>query len=206
MKNNSYPAESLPHKAKWIQTELKTHEAWGRLTIKNGSAAAVMHTLCAMVGEKNAVVVSQAVIAKALGITDRTVRSAIKALEDGQWIQVVRIGKGRECAYVLNDRVAWSDKRSNLHLSLFSATVVADAEDQEPQSIEGPPLHRIPTMQAGEKQLPTGEGEDPPSQPSLTGFEHDLPAKRAAKKELASRARLAGWADKRHLPKAPKKS
>lgn len=190
MKNPSAPPENLPTKDRWVQTELKMHEAWGRLTVKNGSAAAVMHALCAMVGEKNAVVVSQTVIAKALGITDRTVRTALKTLEDGHWIQVVRIGKGRECAYVLNDRVAWSDKRSNLYLSLFSATVVADAEDQESHTLEGPPLHKIPTLQAGEKQLPSGPGEEPPSQPSLVGFEPDLPAKRTAQKELASRARI----------------
>lgn len=185
MKNISAGLE----KDRWVQTELRMHEAWGRLAVKNGSAAAVMHALCALVGERNAVVVSQAVIAKALGITDRTVRTALKTLEDGLWIQVVRIGKGRECAYVINDRVAWSDRRSNLHLSLFSATVVADAEDQEAHTLSGPDLNKIPTLEVGEKQLPTGAGEEPPAQPALVGFEHDLPAKRAAKKELASKAR-----------------
>nr|AGL76965.1 putative replication protein [Paracoccus marcusii] len=50
-------------------------------------------------------------------------------------VQVVRIGTGRECAYVLNDRVAWADKRDNLRLSRFSAEIVADAEDQSEHTL-----------------------------------------------------------------------
>ena len=37
-------------------------------------------------------------------------------------------------------------------------------------------LRRIPTLYPGEQQLPTGPGEEPPSQPSIPGLEPDLPA------------------------------
>lgn len=163
-------------KQQWLQTDRKTHEAWGRFTISKPAASAVMHTLCAMVGEGNAVVVSQAILAKALGITDRTVRTAIKALEEGNWLQVVKIGKGKESVYVINDRVVWGEKRSNLRLSRFSATVIADYDDQDNFVLADTPLHQIPALFANEKQLPIGPGEDPPSQPSLEGLEPDLPS------------------------------
>ncbi len=45
--------------------------------------------------------------------------------------------------------------------SLFSVSVVADAEDQD--ELEGPPLKRIPVLFPGEQQLPTGPGKDPAS-------------------------------------------
>ena len=132
-----------------------------------------MHYMCAYMGDQNALVISQAVLAKRLGVSTRTVATAISDLAASQWIQVVRLGKGKECAYVVNDRVAWDKPRGKLNLSLFSAQVVADADDQD--ELEGPDLKRIPVLFPGERQLPTGPGEDPPSQPALEGMETDLP-------------------------------
>ena len=114
----------------FVQTDRASHEAWARLSVQRPAASAVLHLLAASVGNGNAVVVSQKTIAKIIGVTDRTVRSAIADLEAGKWLQVVKIGAGRESAYILNDRVVWADKRDNLRMSRFSAEVIADAEDQ----------------------------------------------------------------------------
>ena len=57
---------------------------------------------------------------------------------------------------------------------IFSARL-ADPDDQDQVTLEGPTLQRVPILRAGEMQLPTGEGEDPPSQPSIDGLEPDLP-------------------------------
>jgi hypothetical protein len=161
-------------KAGWVQTDKKAHEAWARFTLQKPTASALLHYMCAFMVDQNALVVSQSVLAKRLGVSTRTITTAISDLAGSQWIQVVRIGKGKECAYVVNDRVAWDKPRDKLNLSLFSASVVADADDQA--ELEGPPLKRIPVLFPGERQLPTGPGEDPPSQPSFDGLEQDLPA------------------------------
>ena len=166
----------MKERGHWVQTERKAHEAWARFCIKKPTAAAVLHHLVAHMGHQNAVVIPQKVIAQMLGITDRTVRSAIAVLAADQWIQVVRLGRGKEAAYVVNDRVAWGQPRGELRLSAFSATVVADIEDQDDTALDAPPLRRIPTLYPGERQLPAGPGEDPPSQPALDGLEADLPA------------------------------
>ena len=92
------------------------------------------------------------------------------------WIQVVRIGKGKEVAYVVNDRVAWGQSRDQLRLSVFSAMVVADLDDQDPAVIDAANLRKIPTLYPGERQLPTGPSGDPPNQPLLEGIEPDLPS------------------------------
>ena len=160
-------------RAGWVQTERKTHEVWAKFTLQKPTASALMHYMCAYMGDQNALVISQAVLAKRLGVSTRTVATAISDLAASQWIQVVRLGKGKECAYVVNDRVAWDKPRGKLNLSLFSAQVVADADDQD--ELEGPDLKRIPVLFPGERQLPTGPGEDPPSQPALEGMETDLP-------------------------------
>jgi hypothetical protein len=111
-----------------------------------------------------------------MGVTDRTVRTAIADLVSENWVQVVRIGKGKEAAYVVNDRVAWGQSRDQLRLSTFSATVIADLDDQDSEALEHRDLRRIPTLYPGEQQLPSGTGLAPPSQPALEGLEHDLPA------------------------------
>jgi hypothetical protein len=160
----------------WVQTERKAHEAWATLIARKPRAAQLLHHLVAQMGHQNAVVVSQKVLAQLMGVTDRTVRTAIADLVSENWVQVVRIGKGKEAAYVVNDRVAWGQPRDQLRLSTFSATVIADFYDQEPETLEHRDLRRIPTLYPGEQQLPDGAGLPPPSQPSFEGLEPDLPA------------------------------
>lgn len=160
----------------WVQTERKAHEAWANLIARKPRAAMLLHHLVAQMGHQNAVVVSQKTLAKLMGIHERTVRRAVHDLAEERWIQVVRIGSGKEAAYVVNDRVAWGQSRGQLRLSVFSATVVADAEDQDSAMLEHADLRRIPTLYPGERQLPDGPGEEPPSQPHFDGMEPDLPA------------------------------
>ncbi len=168
------PAKHKP--GQWVQTERKAHEAWATLIARKPRAAQLLHHLVAQMGHQNAVVVSQKVLAQLMGVTDRTVRTAIADLVSERWVQVVRIGKGKEAAYVVNDRVAWGQSRDQLRLSTFSATVIADLSDQDHDALEHRNLRRIPTLYPGEQQLPNGVGLSPPSQPALDGMEPDLPA------------------------------
>lgn len=175
------PSETIgapaTHKAgQWVQTERKAHEEWARLIAKKPRAAELLHHLVAQMGHQNAVVIPQAVLAKLMGRSIDTVQRAVKDLVAARWISVIRLGKGKEAAYVVNDRVAWGQPRDQLCLSVFSATVVADADDQEDELLGHGELRRIPTLYPGERQLPSGAGEDPPSQPSIDGLEPDLPA------------------------------
>ena len=133
--------------------------------------------MAANIGNGNALIISQKVIAKVLGIHERTVRTAIADLEVGNWLQVVKVGAGRECAYVLNDRVAWTQHRDKLKLSRFSAEVIVDADDQVAASLAKiEPLNKLPKLFPDELRMPSGKGLPPVSQPFLTGMEPDLPA------------------------------
>jgi hypothetical protein len=131
-------------KTGWVQTDKRAHEAWARFTLHKPTASALLHYMCAYMADQNALVISQATLAKRLDVSIRTVSTAIADLAAAQWIQVVKLGKGKECAYVVNDRVAWDKPRDKLNLSLFSANVVADADDQD--ELDGPALKRIPVI------------------------------------------------------------
>lgn len=171
------PLTQDPHKT-WVQTERAAHESWAALIIDAPRAAALMHILVAHMGEQNAVVINQKTLAKIAKCSRDTVIRSLATLKQYNWIQVVKLnGPGTVSAYVVNDRIAWTQGRNSKYLSVFSAAVVADSDDQEPLDIENKTnLRRIPALFSGEMQLPTGPGNEPPAQALLGGLEPDLPA------------------------------
>ncbi len=178
------PAEA--RHATWVQTERAAHEAWAQLVRSNQRAAALLHVLVANMDHQAAVVASRATLAKLVGYSEATVKRAVADLRADRWIEVVQLGgKGGVNAYVVNSRVAWADSRDRLSTAAFTARVLATADEQE--RIDTSDLRRIPTLYPGEQQLPTGPGEDPPSQPGLPGMEPDLPALQG---DAADRAEL----------------
>lgn len=169
-------APANPKLGQWAQVDRAATEAWGQLMVKKPRAAQLLAILVARMGHQNALVASQATLAAMMGCSVDTAQRAITELRLRSWIQVVRLGKGKEAAYVVNSRVAWAQSRDQLCLSTFSATVVADAADQDDSTLLEAPLRRLPTLYPGERQLAAGPGEPPPSQPAFDGMEPDLPA------------------------------
>lgn len=170
---------SRPTSGTWVQTDRATHEEWAKLSLTSPRASALLHHLAAQVGDHNAVVISQGALAKAMGCSRRTIIRAVEDLVAGRWIQLVQIGASNTVhAYQLNDSVVWHGPRDGLRFSKFSATVIAVAAEQPPsaQLEEQPTLRRLPKLFPGERQLPSGPGQLPPSQPFLDGMEPDLPA------------------------------
>lgn len=183
----------------WVQTERAAHEAWGLLSMKSPRAAALLHQLVANMGAQNAVVASQATLAKMLRCDPRTIRRAIEDLVAENWIQCVSMGgAGTVNAYIVNDQVAWGEKRDNMpRLSLFTARVIADIDDQSESTLSRSQLRKIPVIYPNERQLPTGPGAEPPSQPTIPGMEPDLPA---LKGDAADRHELETRHGQRRLP------
>lgn len=178
--NLTHPPLTRSSRQTWVQTDRSAHEAWGRLVHTSPRAAALMHHLVAHMDQSAAVVASYATLAKICNFSVATVRRAVDDLKSRQWIQVVQIGgKGAANAFVVNSRVAWAANREMLPLAAFTARVLASPEEQDAETIDGPPLRRVPILRAGERQLPTGPGEDPPSQPAIEGMEPDLPSVQA---------------------------
>lgn len=161
----------------WVQTERKAHEAWAILIGSKPKAAQLLHLLVANMDKKGAVVASQQTLSELMGCSTPTIKRAVKALKEDNWVDVARIGseRGGVNVYLINRRVAWADKRENQRYAAFDARILLSASEQDQIALEAKgPLRQIPQM--GELQVPFGEGIEPPSQPALEGMEHDLPA------------------------------
>lgn len=169
------PPLSQSKRQTWVQTERSAHEGWAQLVRTNQRAAALLHVLVSQMDSQAAVVASRSTLAQLVGYSQATVKRAIADLKNDRWIEVIQLGgKGGVNAYVVNSRVAWADSRERLPSARFSAVVIARHDEQD--RIDSEPLRRIPTLSPGERQLPTGYGQEPPSQPSIDGLEPDLPA------------------------------
>lgn len=87
-----------------------------------------------MGSQSNALMVSQGVMAGIFGVSIRTVQRAIERLEELQYIQVIKV-QGGNC-YVINSEVAWKTGRDKKDYAIFSATVVAEWDEQRPENYE----------------------------------------------------------------------
>lgn len=170
-------APSVPRKT-WVQTEKAAHEAWANLIATAPKAAQLMHILTARVQSHNAVVISHKVLASLLKVKSlTTVKKAIAKLVSDNWIEIRQIGEsGTVNAYIINDRVVWTESRDKRRYSLFTASVIVSSEEQPDKDMLGKqePLRWLPKI--GEVQHSTGNGLPPPSQPHLPSMEPDLPA------------------------------
>lgn len=172
---------AAPPAGTWVQIDRAALERAAHLAMRHPKARALLDLIIARSGRHNALVASQSTLAALLGCSLSTAQRAIRTLRDESWIEVRQIGAtGTACAYIVNDRVSWSGPRDGIRYSLFSAAVlVTDVEQPDRDDLGAqPPLEQIPTMYPGERQLPTGNGLPPPSQPSIPGMEPDLPARR----------------------------
>jgi hypothetical protein len=133
----------------WVQTERRAHEQWAKLSVSSPRAASVLHVLVSQIGRHNALVTSQANLARAAGCSIATLKRSLALLREQSWIEIKQIGPtGTACAYVVNDRAVWTGKRDGISCSLLSAAVLL-SDDEQPDKgkldTQGP-LVRLPSM------------------------------------------------------------
>lgn len=134
------------HKGTWVQTEREAHEAWAELIAQAPRAAQLLHLLVANMDKTNALIASQATLARMSNVSVATTKRALHVLTEQAWIQTIRLGgeRGGALAYIVNSRVAWADSRENLKFARFNARVLVSSQDQE--DLGQAPLKNMPTL------------------------------------------------------------
>jgi DNA-binding Lrp family transcriptional regulator len=115
-------------------------------------------------GRNNALAVSQAIIAKKVGVTITAVNRAIKTLDKHRFIEVVKVGN--LCVYRVNSRVAWQGNRGEKY-AYFSADIIAFEGEQTGSIEDSEPLKQVPVLNDGERYLMGNEPIEPPDQQEM---------------------------------------
>lgn len=162
-------AITTPVPGTWVQTERNALKAISHLAATNPKAVSVLTAIMANMQRHNALVASYATLAKVSNCSPRTVRRAIAALKEGNWIQVRQIGEaGTVNAYIVNDRVAWTGQRDGIRYSLFSADILVTDAEQPSTLDETSPLLKLPRIM-----------KTPPQQIDMEAYINDLDKKDA---------------------------
>lgn len=159
--------DSRPATFGWLQLEKKVGQELTKLAVKHPAAMGTLMYLANNMGRNNALAVSQAVIAKKVGLSLASVSRSIKLLDSHRFIEVVKVGN--LCVYRVNTRVAWQGHRGE-RFAYFAADVIAFEKEQTGELDNTEPLKQVPVMEPGERILVGNEQIDPPDQGEL-----DLP-------------------------------
>jgi len=113
-------------------------------TFKNIKDYQLMSFFYDKMNRSNALMVSQTRLCQVLDCHRNTLREVIKRLQELRYINVVKIGVNN--CYVVNEEVAWKTGRDKKGVAIFSATVVAEWDDQlsEHFNLWTKPLQPIP--------------------------------------------------------------
>lgn len=153
----------------FVQIERSALVPWEKLIAKDAVAARLMMRLLSKMNRRNAIVVSQATMAKMLDVSLATVKRAAKVLREGNWIQQVKVGN--MSVLVISHAVAWSDARElRGRYSIFDALVIADADEQDADTLaKFGPLQRVPFVVPPEAAI-IHDDQTVEGQQTLPGF------------------------------------
>lgn len=105
------------------------------------NALPVLLILLEKMNKQNAVLISQKALSQITGKTRQTINKAIKALKEGRYIQIIKVGTAN--VYVVNASIAWTNS-NNKKYQAFSAQVVADIDEQIEEDWKNIKLKQLP--------------------------------------------------------------
>ena len=153
--------DSRPATFGWLQVDKKVGNELQKLAVKHPAAMGTLMYLITNMGRNNALAVSQAVMAKKIGVKVLAVNRAIRLLDEHRFIEIVKVGN--LCVYRVNTRVAWQGNRGE-RFAYFMADVIAFEGEQGGDSLDNlEPLKRVPVLDDGERYLVGNEPVDPRS-------------------------------------------
>lgn len=157
--------DSRPATFGWLQVDKKVGNELQKLAVKHPAAMGTLMYLITNMGRNNALAVSQAVMAKKIGVKVLAVNRAIRLLDEHRFIEIVKVGN--LCVYRVNTRVAWQGNRGE-RFAYFMADVIAFEGEQGSDSLDNlESLKQVPVLDDGERYLVGNDPVDPPDQGEL---------------------------------------
>jgi hypothetical protein len=147
----------------WVQNDKESHSHMWKLGVKHPTALAVLHFMISRLNRGAAgIVISAPAMARAMGISERTAKSATAILKDKKFVQILKSGNTN--VYIVNSRVAWQGPRGARH-AVFNAQILVDETEQlktiEELEIEASELLEVPLIELESFSVDDVLDEDP---------------------------------------------
>lgn len=113
----------------WVQTDKAAHKSMWQLGVKHPTALTVLHFMVSkMQRGTNGIVMSAQALSEQIGVSSRTVQSAIAVLRDSKFVQVLKSGNTN--VYIINSQVAWQGSRG-FRFASFNAQITLSENEQD---------------------------------------------------------------------------
>lgn len=128
------------------------------------AAFTVLMTLVKQMNKVNSVMISNESLERICGISNSTVKRAIKILREQQWIDVLKVGTSN--VYRVNSNVFWQDRADGKWAS-FQAQVVLNFDEQDETTKKKP-------IKSWTRHIPLVEADDVQREPVEPGAQGEL--------------------------------
>ena len=155
--------------ASWVQLQRSSLRDLEVLATTNPSATRLLFALVRHMDGQNAVIMSREAMGALIGASRATAVRALAHLRQQRWVEIIKVGN--LSAIVVNARVAWTQHSKLRHAAIFSATVIAAADEQDAEtlSMDREPLRRVPVL------IPPELASIEDDTPAATGEQQHLP-------------------------------
>jgi len=113
----------------FVQVNKDYYKAEDWLMAKSPIAYRIFKFLINNIDNYNAVICSYKVIQETFGISQDTIRRAIKLLKDKQYIDIYKTGTSN--VYAVNKNIVWNSWGTNYQYAKFAANIVLSESEQE---------------------------------------------------------------------------
>jgi hypothetical protein len=146
----------------FVQFDRRVMRQHRELVRKSSIAAEILDIFIENMGRNNAIVCSSKALEELTGKTRQTISKGIRVLKDDKWVQAVKIGNAN--AYVVNSAAFWTTHATGKAYSLFHASVLAAASEQEEtlEQLKKVDLKRMPIIYGKDERAILDNKEIPP--------------------------------------------
>lgn len=113
----------------FTQVDTLAHESIWKLNMKNPTAVSVLHYMMARMSRKaTAYIASAATLASEMGVSPRTIQTAVQLLRQYNFVQILKSGNTN--VYVINSHVGWRGERGSRKAIFHSITHLSESEQE----------------------------------------------------------------------------
>lgn len=113
----------------WVSVDRESYTSLWQFGLKHSLAVSVLNFMVSKMAKNvEGVVISVPAMARMMGISERSAKSAVAALKTAKFVQILKSGNTN--VYIINSRVVWEGKRG-ARFATFNTQLLVDEQEQK---------------------------------------------------------------------------